>query len=227
MLNGNNDMPRERLRNYGAEALSDYELIAILLRTGVAGVDVISLSRTLIKEYGSLTGLLNASWEDLSKIKGMGSVKAVTLKAALEIGQRVFKELSKSRKLPLKEPSSVYYLCNDMIFMAKEVVRVISLNTRLNYSGMNTVTVGTLDSSLLHPREVFRPAINRSAAAIILVHNHPSGDPNPSNEDRDMTDRIREAGSTVGIKLLDHVIIGKGSYYSFTASKKFEVGDVE
>lgn len=217
------DMPRERLIRAGTDALSDAELIAILLRTGTTGMDVLSLSKNITDTYGGLTGLLNSSLEDLSKIRGMGLVKAVTLKAALEIGQRVFKELSNSTKLPLKEPESVYYLCNDMMFMDREAVRVISLDTRLNYRGMNTVTVGTLDSSLMHPREVFKVAINRSAAAIILVHNHPSGDPDPSQEDRHITNRIREAGDTVGIKLLDHVIIGKGSYYSFTANKKFEV----
>jgi len=226
LKSSNNHMPRERLLAVGAPNLSETELIAILLRTGTKGMDVMALSSELLKKYGSLSGLLSASYEELAKFKGIGEAKAVTLKAALEIGHRVFKELTETSKTKIADPESVYYLCHDMTTLTQEMVRVISLNNKLMFSGMNTITIGTLDSSLLHPREVFKPAISKSAAAIILVHNHPSGDPNPSKEDEAITKRLKEAGETLGIKLLDHVIIGKGRYYSFASKKETNVSEV-
>ncbi|HNR80059.1 MAG TPA: DNA repair protein RadC [Mesotoga infera] len=220
-------MPREKLLELGAERLTNEELVAILLRTGVKGKGVMEFSKELLNRYGSLTALLCADVREVMNVKGMGLAKAVLFKASLELGHRVFREMSKKTRMKLDEPESVYYLCHDMTLLDRETVRVISLDTRLNYCGLNTVSVGILDSSLLHPREVFKPAISRTAAAIILVHNHPSGDPSPSKEDGNITDRIKEAGETLGIKLLDHIIIGKGSFFSFTAGRVFytEVGD--
>ncbi|MGC9321145.1 MAG: RadC family protein, partial [Kosmotogaceae bacterium] len=215
-------MPRERLLKYGPGSLSNSELIAILLRTGAKGKGVVQLSEELLDQYGSLTALLSAEVAELMTAKGLGTAKAVCLKAALELGQRIFREMTERTKVRLDEPQGVYYLCNDMAFMDRETVRVISLDTKLNYRGLNTVSVGILDSSLLHPREVYKPAISRTAAAIILVHNHPSGDPSPSKEDEGITSKIRDAGETLGIKMLDHVIIGSGKYYSFAAGRVFE-----
>ncbi|HDP76830.1 MAG TPA: JAB domain-containing protein [Mesotoga infera] len=215
-------MPRERLLKYGAGSLSNSELIAILLRTGAKGKGVVQLSEELLDHYGSLTALLSAEVAELMTAKGLGTAKAVCLKAALELGQRIFREMTEKTKVRLDEPQGVYYLCNDMAFMDRETVRVISLDTKLNYRGLNTVSVGILDSSLLHPREVYKPAISRTAAAIILVHNHPSGDPSPSKEDEGITSKIRDAGETLGIRMLDHVIIGTGKYYSFAAGRVFE-----
>ncbi|HCO70048.1 MAG TPA: JAB domain-containing protein [Mesotoga infera] len=220
-------MPRERLLKYGPGSLSNSELIAILLRTGAKGKGVVQLSEELLDHYGSLTALLSAEVAELMTAKGLGTAKAVCLKAALELGQRIFREMTERTKVRLDEPQGVYYLCNDMAFMDRETVRVISLDTKLNYRGLNTVSVGILDSSLLHPREVYKPAISRTAAAIILVHNHPSGDPSPSKEDEGITSKIRDAGETLGIKMLDHVIIGSGKYYSFAAGRVFEAEVVE
>lgn len=219
----NLDMPRERLVTYGAESLSDAELVAILLRTGTKGTDVLALSRALLISFGSIVGLLAAEVDELAQVKGVGLAKAVGLKAALEIGHRVFKELASATGNLMKEPESVYYMCNDMSLMKSETVRVIALDTKLNYLGMTTVSVGTLDTSLIHPREVFRYAISKSAAAIILVHNHPSGDPRPSMSDDAVTKKITEAGEALGIRMLDHVIIGKGKYYSCAAREQFPV----
>jgi len=214
-------MPREKLIEYGAGSLTNSELIAILLRTGSKGKGVIQMSEELLNYYGSLTALLSAEVSELMNIKGLGTAKAVCLKASLELGQRIFREMSENTRVRLDEPEGVYCLCHDMAFMDRETVRVISLDTKLNYRGLNTVSIGILDSSLLHPREVYKPAISRTAAAIILVHNHPSGDPSPSKEDEGITSRIRNAGETLGIKMLDHVIIGSGRYYSFAAGKVF------
>ncbi|PIJ62099.1 hypothetical protein V513_05670 [Mesotoga sp. H07.pep.5.3] len=215
-------MPREKLLDKGAGALSNSELIAILLRTGIKGKDVLQLSEELLGYYGSLTALLSAEVNELLNTKGLGKAKAVCLKAALELGQRIFREMTEKTKVRLDEPEGVYHLCHDMAFMDRETVRVISLDSKLNYRGLNTVSVGLLDSSLLHPREVYKPAISRMAAAIILVHNHPSGDPSPSREDEGVTSKIREAGETLGIKMLDHVIIGSGTFYSFAAGRTFK-----
>lgn len=219
----NLDMPRERLVTYGAESLSDAELVAILLRTGTRGTDVLALSRALLIRFGSIVGLLAAEVDELAQVKGVGLAKAVGLKASLEIGHRVFKELASATGNLMKEPESVYYMCNDMTLMKNETVRVISLDTKLNYLGMTTVSVGTLDTSVIHPREVFRYAISKTAAAIILVHNHPSGDPRPSTSDDAVTNKITDAGEALGIKMLDHVIIGKGKYYSYAAREQFLV----
>jgi len=220
-------LPREKFFEKGPASLSDYELVAILLRTGTKGTNVLELSKKILEKYGSLTHLLTAECSELAEVKGLGIAKAVSLKAALEIGNRVFKELVTRTDLPLKEPKSVYYLCNDMSFLDKEVVRVISLNNKLNYSGMDTISVGIVDASLLHPREVYRPAIKKSASAIILVHNHPSGIPDPSTEDVEITKRLSDSGEMLGIKMVDHVIIGKGKCYSFAAGKQYIVPEVK
>jgi len=180
-LKASHDMPREKLIELGSRALTNSELIAILLRTGSNEMDVLELSQELLKKFGTLTRLLAADLSEISSIKGIGPAKAVTLKAALEIGNRVFKEIAST----------------------------------------------TIDSSLLHPREVFKSAIKKAAAAIIVVHNHPSGDPTPSSEDIKITEKLSDAGKIIGIKLLDHVIIGKGKYYSFSASKSFDVLEVQ
>ncbi len=223
MRNMNQDMPRERLLTNGAEALSDSELVAILLRTGTRGTDVMTLSRSLLSRFGSILGLLAADVDELARVKGIGIAKAVALKASLEIGHRVFRELANVTGATLKEPDSVYYMCSDMTLMKNETVRVISLDTKLNYCGMTTVSVGTLDTSVVHPREVYRYAISKSAAAVILVHNHPSGDPKPSAADDAVTRKITDAGEALGIKLVDHVIIGRGRFYSYAARKQFLV----
>lgn len=226
-MKASHDMPREKLIELGSRALTNSELIAILLRTGSNEMDVLELSQELLKKFGTLTRLLAAELSEISSIKGIGPAKAVTLKAALEIGNRVFKEIASTTKTALRDPESVYYLCHDMTLLEEEAVRIISLDSKLKLSGYETVSLGTIDSSLLHPREVFKSAIKKAAAAIIVVHNHPSGDPTPSSEDIKITEKLSDAGKIIGIKLLDHVIIGKGKYYSFSASKSFDVLEVQ
>ncbi len=212
--------PREKLLEYGKESLSDYELLAILLRTGTKDCDVIELSKKIIENFGSLSKMFSAEIEELNDINGIGEAKALTIVATLEIAYRAYKEIIKQDKeQKMNNPLSIYKFCSDMILMKSEIVRAIFLNTKLEYLGFNNISKGTLDGSLIHPREVFREAILKNASSLILVHNHPSGSPDPSEEDKKITEKITDAGKLIGINLIDHVIIGKGNFYSFKAKR--------
>lgn len=212
--------PREKLLEYGKESLSDYELLAILLRTGTKDCDVIELSKKIIENFGSLSKMFSAEIEELKDINGIGEAKALTILAALEIAYRAYKEIIKQDKnQKMNNPLSIYKFCSDMILMKSEIVRAVFLNTKLEYLGFKNVSKGTLDGSLVHPREVFREAILKNASSIILVHNHPSGNPDPSDEDKRITEKITDSGKLIGINLLDHIIIGKGRFYSFKAKR--------
>jgi len=208
-------LPRERLIKAGPEALSNEELIAILLRTGKRGKHVLELSQELFGKFdNSLVKLTNASVEEIAAVDGVGIVKAVTLKAALELGKRLHKELEQVPE-KLDSSSKVYRYCQDMIYLEKEVVKVICLDGKLNVVSESVITIGTSDRSLVHPRDVFRIAIRSNASGVIVVHNHPTGDPTPSKEDRAVTKNLKRAGEILGIKLVDHVIISKRGYFSF------------
>ncbi|PLV60357.1 hypothetical protein AS005_03505 [Thermotoga sp. KOL6] len=208
-------LPRERLIKAGPEALSKEELIAILLRTGRKGKHVLELARILFEKFdSSLVKLTNANIEEIASVNGVGIVKAVTLKAALELGKRLHEELEGIPKR-LDSPEKVYRHCKDMIYLEKEAVKVICLDRKLNLISEVVITVGTSEKSLVHPREVFRTAIRTNASGIIVAHNHPSGDPTPSREDRLITKNLKEAGKILGIDLVDHVIISKRGYFSF------------
>lgn len=205
------ERPRERLLAKGAEALATEELIAILLRTGTAGVSALDAARTLLKQFGSLDALSRARIEELASQRGMGRDKAVTLKAAFTLAQRLAREVAATAPV-LETPQQVADLLREDC-RAREVehFQVLLLNTRRRLIRVEPVPVsqGTLDTILVHPREVFKAAIAANAAALVLVHNHPSGDPTPSEADVRVTRELIRAGQLLKIEVLDHVIIGR------------------
>ncbi len=204
--------PRERLAEHGADALSHAELIAILLRTGLKGANAIEIGKQLIFKYGnSLQALARASVDDLRQVKGIGRDKAVTLIAAFELAQRMARELC-SESEPLDHPEAVVrWLRAKDLLKNVETLQVLSLNTRRRFIRLDEITGGTLDTLLVHPREVFRKAIAANAAAVVLAHNHPSGDPTPSEADIKVTRDLIRAGQLLKIDVLDHVIIGRAT----------------
>ena len=211
------DRPREKLVARGAAALSDAELMAILLRTGVAGANAIEVARQLIAKYGSLEVLSRCSVQELAAIKGVGPAKGAQLAAAFGLGVRLVKERFTGKKMT--EPQEVYDLLNlEMRALHRESLRVVLLDTRFHLLRVEEVSLGSANESIAHPREVFRPAIIYSAYAVIVAHNHPSGDPSPSQAD--LTRRLREGAELLQIRLLDHIIIGapaegRQPYFSF------------
>ncbi len=208
------ERPRERLAQYGANALSNAELLAILLRTGTPEMTAVQLAQHLLNSMGSLRAIATARPAELAQVKGIGLAKSAQLLAAVELGRRIALEEMGDQPL-ISRPEDVYtYLCHRLRDEKQEHVVVLLLNTKNRLIGDVTVTKGTLDSSLLHPREVYREAIRHSASSVILAHNHPSGDPTPSGEDVQITRRIYQAGQIVGIELLDHVVIGDGRWVS-------------
>lgn len=203
------DKPRERLASKGPDALSDGELIAILLRVGTQGRSALVVANDLLKEFKSLERLARASLTELTKIKGIGRDKAIALKAAFTLAQRMAKELS--RESPqLDNPEAVADLLREENRLYEvENFQVVLLTTRRRLIRVERVSQGTLDTLLVHPREVFRPAISANAAALILVHNHPSGDPTPSEADIKVTRDLIRAGQLLKIEILDHIILGR------------------
>ncbi len=219
-------LPREKLLLYGAHSLETEELLAILIRTGTKNSSVLKVSNELFESHcRSLYSIRQSSMNRLSSIKGMGDVKAVTIKAALELGVRFYKEITQTRK-KVKSPHDIFEVSRDMTFSDTEIVRTICLDSKSNILNVEDTTSGTTNASLIHPREVYRMAIVHSATSIAVVHNHPSGDPTPSVQDRDVTKNLIEAGEILGIKLIDHVIIGKGCFFSFTLEKEFQGVDL-
>jgi len=205
------ERPRERLVEHGADALSHAELIAILLRTGLKGANAVEIGKQLIQKYDSLRALALASVDDLRQVKGIGRDKAVTLIAAFELAQRMAKEL-RSESEPLDHPEAVVRLLRaGNLLKDVETLQVLSLNTRRRLIRLDEITDGTLDTLLVHPREVFRKAIAANAAAVVLAHNHPSGDPAPSEADIKVTRDLIRAGQLLKIEVLDHVIIGRAT----------------
>ncbi|MEN8077508.1 DNA repair protein RadC [Clostridioides difficile] len=210
-----NERPMEKLLQFGVESLSNEELLAILLRTGTKGENVIDLSKRVLIELDGLDGLLNVSFEEASKIKGIKKVKACQIISMMELVNRVRTLKSKNENLKISSPKDVSsLLINEMSNLKQEVFKLILLNTKNVVIGTKDVFKGTLNSSIVHPREVFKEAIQRGSANIIVCHNHPSGDPTPSKEDIDITLRLKECGKIMGIGLLDHIIIGNNKYVS-------------
>ena len=213
------DRPRERLARLGAAALSDTELIAILLRTGMKGANAVELGRQLIQRFGTLTELSRANVADIAKVKGIGRTKAVQLAAAFGLAKRIAHE--EIGRAPLAKPALVYQLLGaEMRQLGKESLRVVLLDTKLRLMRVEEVSLGSLNECLAHPRDILRPAISHNAYGFILVHNHPSGDPSPSEADRRLTVRISEAARLLQVNLLDHLIIGTPApgrlpYFSF------------
>ena len=216
------ERPQERLEQYGADALSDREILAMILRSGPKGTDVLTLSGQLIDQAGSLSSLLRWSAEDFKKIHGIGQVKALQLLAVMSFAKRILKE-DNSKETIFDSPEIVKQHFRTLIAgIEVEKFWVLCLDRKNRLLRRVESTSGTATSSLVHPREVFREAIRLSASAIIAVHNHPSGDPAPSRADIKVTRQLREAASVIGIDLLDHVILGQKSkdpqgigYYSF------------
>ncbi|MCX6977069.1 MAG: DNA repair protein RadC [Verrucomicrobia bacterium] len=213
------DRPREKLANHGAASLSDSELIAILLRTGLVGVNVIELARQLLQKFQSLGGLARSSVKELASVKGIGPAKAVHLAAAFGLASRLAKESLSKQKID--SPELVYALLGpSMRALSKESLQIILLDTKLQLIRFEEISLGSINESIAHPRDIFRPAIVFSAYAVILVHNHPSGDPAPSDADRRITHRLNEVATLLQIKFFDHVIIGSPDnhrlpYFSF------------
>lgn len=209
-----NERPRERLLRYGTQSLSNAELLAIILSSGTKKENVLSLSNRIIKETGGLNGLLKSTAEDFMSLSGIGKAKAAQLMALLEISKR-FKSYRDGNDYKVSKPRDAAALVMDeMKNFKQEHLKVIMLNTKNVVLFIKDVSVGSLNSSIVHPREVFCDAIRKNSAFIIVCHNHPSGDPQPSNEDINVTNRLKECGKLLGIELLDHLIIGNGRYIS-------------
>jgi DNA repair protein RadC len=202
--------PREKLEAEGADALSHAELIAILLRTGLKGLSAVNVAQQLLNRFeGRLQDLAAASIEQLREIKGIGRDKAVTLKAAFKLAELMAKELRREAPL-LDTPERIAELLREQLrFREKEQFQIVLLNTRRRLIDIKVVADGTLDTLLVHPREVFKPAIAANAAAVVLAHNHPSGDPTPSEADIKVTRDLIRAGQLLKIEVLDHVILGQ------------------
>lgn len=209
-----NQRPRERMISYGADALSHAELLAILIRTGTKNQSAIQLSTQLLQQCGSLRELADMSVEEFTAIKGIGQAKALQLLAGIELGKRVARS-KLGEVVTVRSPhDAAMYMMEEMRYLKKEHFICLFLNTKNHIIGKETMSIGTLNASLVHPREVFRSAIRSSSASIICMHNHPSGDPTPSSEDIQITKRLYEAGALLGIELLDHLIIGDGKFVS-------------
>lgn len=219
------ERPQERLEKYGSRVLKDTELLAMLLRKGCAHLDVLGISNHMIAEAGSLAGLISWSTEDFMKIPGIGKVKALQLVTTMEIARRTLSQ-EKDIVLPFETPDKVYtYMAPIAIGLEVEKFWVLCLNRKNRLIKCVEITSGTVNSSLVHPREVFREAIKLNSSAIIAVHNHPSGDPTPSKADTQVTREISNASKIIGIDFLDHIILGQASYdpsdqgyYSFNHS---------
>jgi DNA repair protein RadC len=200
--------PRERLQALGPEALSDEELIAIVLRTGTQANNVLEVARRVLHDHGGLDGVGRASTAELARTPGIGPVKAIDLVAAFELGKRLL-TWAPDEKPEITGPEGAYNLLRGhMSFLEREEVRVILLNTKNRVQKVAEVSTGTLNSSLIRPAEVFKEAIREQAAAIVVAHNHPSGDPTPSAEDVAITRKIVESGKLLEIEVLDHIVIG-------------------
>lgn len=209
------ERPRERLLNVGASSLSNEELLSIILKTGTKNISVKDLSRTVLNEIHDITNLRNITYNKLIKIKGIGSVKAIELLASLELGRRVYYTSLKD-KVKLNNSSLIFnYFKNLFINETQENFYALYLNTKMELISYKLLFKGTINTSVVHPREIFRHAFLESAYSVIVIHNHPSNNTTPSNEDTELTNKLFEIGNIMSIPLLDHIIIGKDNYYSF------------
>lgn len=208
------ERPRERLRHFGPNSLSTSELLAIILRVGSSSENVLHLAERLLRQFGGLPGLYQASLSELGKEHGMGEAKATQIKAALELGKRLAAFQPEDR-VTVRSPGDVANLLQgEMAFLNQEHLRVVLLNSRNQVLGVQGVYVGSVNSAQIRTAEVLRPAVRENCPAIVVVHNHPSGDPTPSQPDIAATKDILAAAKLLDIEVLDHVIIGQGKYVS-------------
>ena len=208
------ERPREKLLDKGAYAVSDAELLAILLRSGTREENVARIAERLLKECQGLPGLAALSPQEIKKFHGIGPAKAVTLAAAVELAKRLATQVPADKPVIRSPGDAALLFMPKLRYESKEHFMLLLLSTKNHVLAMPVISVGSLNASVVHPREVFRQAINYSAASVILAHNHPSGDPSPSQEDILLTRRLAEAGRLLDIAVLDHVIIGDGKYVS-------------
>jgi len=205
------ERPRERLIKYGSKALSSAELLAIIMRIGTHKENVKDLATRLLKQY-NLPGLADASVTELKKTLGIGDTKACQISGCFELGRRL---LTYESHPVIRTPKDIETLfMPEMRYLRKENFKGVYLNAKNTMITEETIFIGTLDATVVHPREVFKVAISVSAAGVILLHNHPSGDPNPSSDDVELTKRMVKAGKLIGIDVLDHIILGDGDYIS-------------
>lgn len=214
-----NERPRERLIKLGAEALSVQELLALIIARGVSGKSVIDIAQEVLRKFKNIKGIGEATIEQLCQIGGIGPAKAAQIKACFGIAQRIENqeiEQSKSKKFTLGSPESVVKLAKPILKdKKKEYFLVFPLDSRNQIMKEEIVSIGSSNASIAHPREIFKQTIANNAISIILVHNHPSGDPEPSEEDKKITKQLVDAGKILGIEVLDHIIIGQESFTSF------------
>ncbi len=216
------ERPRERLLKLGTEALSVQELLALVLGRGTKGESVVLTAQKLLSNFGNLKNIASATVEELTQIKGIGLAKATQLKAALELGRRLEEQSTDTNKLTVRSPEdAVKAVRNKLKGKKREHFIALSLDTRNHLIGIHTISIGSLDSSIVHPREVFKEAITSSAASVIFVHNHPSGDPTPSDDDIKLTKRLVDVGEIMGIEVLDHIIICDTCYSSMKSRGVF------
>ena len=209
------ERPRERLQKFGAEALSAQEILALILGRGIAGESVMVTAQRLLSQFGSLKGIAGASIEELAKVRGIGLAKAAQIRAAFELASRLEGYQESGKLETVKTPEDVIALVRSRLKgKKKEYFLALLLDTRNQLIRVAEISIGSLDSSIVHPREVFKEAVSASAASVLFAHNHPSGDPEASEDDINLPKRLAEAGEIMGIDVLDHIIIGEQKYLS-------------
>jgi DNA repair protein RadC len=207
-----NDLPRERLKRLGAGALKTQELIAIILRTGTPGENVLQLAERLLRDYGGLGGLARAPYTELTRVKGVGDTKAIELQAVFELGRRLNTAAPEDKPM-VKSPADAASLLSDMSVLEQEMMRTLLLDTKNRVLAIRTVYTGSVNTTVIRVAELFREAIRQNCTALIIAHNHPSGDPTPSPEDVAVTSEIVKAGKLLDIDVLDHLVIGAGQKF--------------
>lgn len=210
------ERPYEKLESYGSEQLSNAELLAVILKTGTKEYTAVEIAQLILKKSadGRLSSLNDLSLEQLRQVKGVGRVKAIQIRAVLELSKRIATSDGILRRTIKSSNDACSLMMEEMRYLKKEVFKAILLDTKNQVQKVVTVSIGSLNASIVHPREVFSEAVKCGSNSIIFVHNHPSGDPTPSEEDIGTTQRLNQAGSILGIKVLDHIIFGDGRYIS-------------